>query len=148
MKKIICSFIAIYTLGVLPGLANPARTVPTKTYVDDGLVAVYTRAKNLNAATQQNVTNLSDYIGHHSDSETGTEATGLTKQVEDLTSDIINMSYTTDHRGVVITDDRAIGIHGLDETTSTNNKVYVFKNNVAAELAIEDTWSIPQSQGN
>jgi len=143
MKKYICSFIAISVLSITSGLAA-AVTVPTQTYVDDGLVEVYRRAKNLNSATQSNVNNLKNYVGTPSDPENSSSLT-LTQQIENLSSDLDDLanesSYVGNH-GVSVTDDRTVSVYGLSDSTKTNNKIYVFKNNVATELEIEDTWSV------
>ena len=145
MKKIVCSFIVMSVFGIVPSFAA-STSVPTKNYVDVGLQKVYERAKRLNSSTQDNIDVLTLYVGNPSDAESGMLATGLTKQVEDLSQGLTNVEtktlYTGNNRGVLVTDDRTIGIYGLTPSTGTNNKVYVFNNNVATELEIADTWFI------
>ena len=68
----------------------------------------------------------------------------MTKRIEDLEVNLENVGanivYTGDGRGVLVTDDRRVGIVGLSEATGTNNKMYVFQNNMATELEVGDTW--------
>ena len=142
MKKYVYSFIAMYMLGVVPGLATVS--IPTQAYINDGLVEVYQRAKRLNTTTQTNINNLSNYVGTPSDSE-NPPTLSLTQQVENLASDLDDVISETTYdgvNGVSITDDRLVSVYGLSETTRRNNKFYVFKNNVATELEVADTWYV------
>lgn len=143
MKKYICSFIAISMFGITSGFAA-AVSVPTKKYVDDGLIEVYRRAKNLNSATQTGVNDLAAYVGTPSDPENPSPLT-LTQQIENLSDDLDDLADESTYignYGVSVTDDKTVSVYGLSESTKRNNKIYVFKNNVATELEIEDTWSV------
>lgn len=130
-------------LAMTSALAEGTAVVATKSYVDAGLQAVYTRAKNLNTSTQNDVDELTLYVGAPTVDET--PGTGLTKRIEDLETSLENVGasidYRGDGRGVLVTDDRKVAIVGLTESTGTNNKIYVFQNNIATELEVGDTWA-------
>ena len=129
-------------LAMTSALAEGTAVVATKDYVDAGLQAVYTRARNLTNTAQNDVDELTLYVGAPTVDET--PGTGLTKRIEDLEVNLENVGanivYTGDGRGVLVTDDRRVGIVGLTESTGTNNKMYVFQNNMATELEVDDTW--------
>ena len=63
-------------------LAEGTAVVATKDYVDSGLQAVYTRAKNLTNTAQNDVDELTLYVGAPTVDET--PGTGLTKRIEVL----------------------------------------------------------------
>ena len=142
MKKVLFSCMTVSLLAMNYALAEGTAVVATKDYVDSGLQAVYTRAKNLTNTAQNDVDELTLYVGAPTVDET--PGTGLTKRIEDLEVNLENVGanivYTGDGRGVLVTDDRRVGIVGLSEATGTNNKMYVFQNNMATELEVGDTW--------
>ncbi|MBO4683297.1 MAG: hypothetical protein J5611_01820 [Alphaproteobacteria bacterium] len=142
MKKVLFSCMTVSLLAMTSALAEGTAVVATKDYVDAGLQAVYTRARNLTNTAQNDVDELTLYVGAPTVDET--PGTGLTKRIEDLEVNLENVGanivYTGDGRGVLVTDDRRVGIVGLTESTGTNNKMYVFQNNMATELEVDDTW--------
>ena len=142
MKKYICSFTAIYMLSIIPGLAVGV-SVPTKTYVDDGLSEVYRRAKALNATTQTNVSDLATYVGTPSNPDEPSTLS-LTQQIEDLADNLDDLAGEVTYIGKygVSVDDKTVAVNGLSLDTKTNNKIYVFKNNKATELEVADTWYV------
>ena len=144
MKKTVFSFTALLILTATSAFAESTSYVATKQYVDAGLNAVYTRAKNRDTALQNDVDELTIYVGAPSVGDT--PATGLTKQIEEISTTVENLRndivYTGNHNGVNVTDDRTVEITGLSPATGTNNRVYVFRNNTATELEIADTWTM------
>lgn len=142
MKKTIFSFTALLILTATSAFAESTSYIATKEYVDAGLSAVYTRAKNRDAELQNDIDELTIYVGAPAIDET--PATGLTKRVDDISTNIENLRndivYKGNHTGVNVTDDKTIEINGLSSATETNNRVYVFRNNTATELEIADTW--------
>jgi len=155
MKTLLFSFMAIsvLTLGEVakaetPGLIEvpgnietQTANIPTVEYVNKGLITAYQKAKELNTATQTDLNNLSIYVGAPS-VEGGAAATGLTKQVEDLQVQISSTAYNGT-AGIGI-EGKDLYIVGLDADTSTDNKVYVFKNNQARELKIAEDWRVDE----
>lgn len=147
MKHVLFSFAALSILATMPAFSTETTHLTTKGYVDTGLKEVYNRIKALNSATQNDLNELTIYVGAPSTDEN--PASGLTAQVEALSGDLNSMEsrivYTGDGRGVLVTDDRKVSITGLTSNTGTNDKIYVFRNNIATELEVEDTWSIPET---
>lgn len=147
MKHVLFSFAALSILATMPAFSTETTHLTTKGYVDTGLKEVYNRIKALNSATQNDLNELTIYVGAPSTDES--PASGLTAQVEALSGDLNSMEsrivYTGDGRGVLVTDDRKVSITGLTSNTGTNDKIYVFRNNIATELEVEDTWSIPET---
>ena len=148
MKTVLFSFAALSILATTPGFSADVAHLTTKGYVDSGLQAVYNRAKALNAATQNGLDTLTLYVGKPATDDS--PATGLTAEIDRLSSDVGSMEnrivYTGDGRGVLITNDRKVSITGLTSSTGTNDKIYVFRNNIATELEVADTWSIPPTE--
>lgn len=114
--------------------------VPTKDYVDDGIKAVYRKAKEADAAIQTDLNALSVYVGAPSTSSA--PATGLTKQIEDLTAEVTLTTYSGNGMGINVTADKKIEIANLNGTTAEDGKPYVFRNNSASLLEVADTWEI------
>ena len=81
MKKVLFSCMAISALMAGSALAEGTSYIATKDYVDAGLNAVYTRVRNLNTSTQDDVDELTLYVGAPTVDET--PGTGLTKRIED-----------------------------------------------------------------
>ncbi len=148
MKNILFSFAALSIVAMTPAFSTETTHLTTKGYVDTGLKEVYNRIKALNTATQNDLNELTLYVGAPA---TETQAaSGLTAQVEALSNDVNSMEgrivYYGDGRGVLVTDDRKVSITGLTSSTGTNDKIYVFRNNIATELEVADTWSIPEPE--
>lgn len=161
MKKVMFSCLMVFMLAataafaegvdVAPGNTTPATNkdvvlktsyLATKDYVDSGLQAVYTRIKNKNNSTQNDVDELTVYVGAPTVDET--PGTGLTKRIEDLESGLSNVGQNIIYTGegaILVTDDREISIRGLGSSTGTDNKMYVIKNNMASALDVADTWT-------
>ena len=136
MKKILFSWMVLSVGLISSALAEGTANLVTKSYVDSGLQYVYGKVQN----TQSDVDELTVFVGAPSVGES--PATGLTKRIEDLETGATGVnSFTGDGRGVIVTDDHKIGVIGLTQSTGTNNKVYVFKNNIATELEMADTWN-------
>ena len=148
MKTKIFSFMALLILTAMPAFAEETGNsvhLPTQKYVNDGLIEVYQRAKNLNTATNTRITNLKDYVGDPSNSETNTPATGLTKKVEELSTNLAGFKYEGDEgRGIYVSDDRKIGVSGLTSVTGSDPRMYVFQGNTAVPLGTADTWIDPE----
>ena len=142
MKQILCSFLTLSMLVVMPVFANSNEAhIPTTDYVDSGLRAVYQRARDADAQLRSDINEINSYIG------TPTESGGqtLTQQIAAISSDIETiengMEYSDDEHGVDVSNEtKKIGISGLDDNTKIDNKVYVFKNNTATELEMVGTW--------
>ena len=123
-------------------LAEGTSYIATKDYVDSGLQAVYTRIQNKNTSTQNDVDELTLYVGAPTVNET--PGTGLTKRIEDLETSLENVGSQIVYTGtgaILVTDDRQISVRGLDSATGTDNKMYVIKNNMASALDVADTWT-------
>ena len=144
MKRAIFSFTALSILGA--AFASHAETsyLTTKDYVDAGLRAVNNRSIERDTTLRNDIDELTIYVGAPAVGET--PATGLTKQISDINTaiDAVRQDtvYSGDGTGVLVTDNRKVGISGLSSATGTNNRVYVFKNNIATELEIADTWMV------
>ena len=144
MKNVLFSFTALSILTATFAVHAETSYLPTQEYVDAGLRAVHNRSKERDNALQSDIDELTIYVGAPAVGEN--PATGLTKQISDLNTeiDVIRQDtvYSGNGTGVLVTDDRKVGVIGLSSATGTNNRVYVFKNNMATELEIADTWMI------
>ena len=158
MKNTLFSFAALSVLVAMPSFADdpvPTPPVPSPTpvvlatqgYVDAGLQYVYRQAKTMNDTTNGELDTLTLYVGAPDDGTSGTDHPSLTAQMADLAAGLDSMeekvSYTGDGRGVLVTANRKISISGLNSDTGIDDKAYVFRNNMASELKMADTWSIP-----
>ena len=129
------------TLSILTAtsaFAEGIAYVVTKPYVDAGLQSVYNKIKS----AQSDIDELTVFVGAPTVGDV--PGTGLTKRIEELEVGLVNANnqYSGDGRGVIITDDNKVGIMGLSQSTGLNNKMYVFKNNIATEMEMLDTWTI------
>ena len=144
MKNVLFSFTALSILTATFAVHAETSYLTTKEYVDAGLKAVHNRSKERDSALQSDIDELTIYVGAPAVGDT--PATGLTKQISDInaTIDVVRQDavYSGDGTGVLVTDNRKVGITGLSSATGTNNRMYVFKNNMATELEIADTWMI------
>jgi hypothetical protein len=144
MKNVLFSFTALSILTATFAAHAETSYLPTQEYVDTGLRAVHNQSKERDNALQNDIDELTIYVGAPAVGDT--PATGLTKQIDDLNTaiDIVRQDtvYTGDGTGILVTDDRKVGITGLSPATGTNNRMYVFKNNMATELEIADTWIV------
>lgn len=146
MKHTLFSLLALSVLATTPAFSGEVGVV-TKYYVDDGLKHVYNKAKEMDAAINNRLTQTNDkldvltlYIGAPSDGETPTGS--LTQRIEDLSDEINGIEYSGVN-GVSVEDDE-VSINGLSDTTAEDGKIYVFKNNTASELEVANTWTTPQ----
>ena len=141
MKKVLFSCMAMFMLAMTSAFAEGTAYIATKDYVDSGLQAVYTRIQNKNTSTQNDVDELTLYVGAPTVGETA--GSGLTKRIEDLETGLENVGSQVIYTGegaILVTNDRQISIRGLDSSTSTDNKMYVIKNNMASALDVANTW--------
>ena len=138
MKRVMFSLSAISMLAASPAFSANDVAIATQDYVDSGLKYVYTKAKELNTATNDKLDVLTLYIGAPSGDET--PAGSLTQRIEDLADEINGIEYSGGN-GVSVEDDE-IGISGLSDITAEDGKIYVFKNNTASELEVAKTWTV------
>jgi len=138
MKKVLFSCMGLLMLTATSAFAEGTAYLVTKPYVDAGLQSVYNKIKS----AQNDVDELTVFVGAPTVGDV--PGTGLAKRIEDLEVGLTNANnqYSGDGRGVIVTTDNKIGIIGLTQATGTNNKMYVFQNNIATELEMVDAWTI------
>lgn len=164
MKKVVFSGIMAVLVGSTSAFAEGETTLTTKNYVDQGLIEVNNRIKNVsttatNAASTANAASetanaasekvdaLENTIGDATDglvkevndlkTTVGDNTSGLVKKVNDLQGQVQENSYTGGV-GISVDANNQIGLEGL--TGAQDGKTYVFKDGAWVELPIANTW--------